>query len=278
MPSASAVDVDGAGARSPRPDAFLLDLGTGCRQQGFDLPAGPARIAAAVTHLHFDHVQGLPFYRPALTPGSVIDVYGPPPEGMRLEDAFHGFIKPPWFPVELRNLPGEIRFHEVRDAEFSVGPFSVMVRQIPHVGETCGYRIGEAGASVAYISDHQAPFMRDVVSPAVLALCDGVDLLIHDAQYTEQEFSLKKEWGHSTLGYAVRVARESGARRLALYHHDPTHDDGDLDRMLEEVSKLASGVGAKDLEIVMASEGLTMEIAQRTWSDAPAGPERGSRV
>jgi phosphoribosyl 1,2-cyclic phosphodiesterase len=239
---------------------FVLDLGTGARRLGEELHASraegdPLPITAVTTHLHFDHIQGLPFFAPALREGTVLDVHGPTPPGGTLAEAFAHILRPPYFPLPLAQLPADIRFHELDDGELAVGSLRVLARRVPHVGPTCGYRVETAGASVAYVSDHQAPRALDSVDPAVVELCAGADLLIHDAQYTEEEFRRKAHWGHSTVGYAVRVAAEAGVRRLALFHHDPTHDDDQLDRLGEEASR-AGGV----TQVVIAAEGLTLEV------------------
>src|SRR5690606_38630537 len=133
------------------------------------------------------------------------------------------------------------------------------VRQVPHVGATNGYRIEWANASVAYVSDHQEPIGRpDHVDDAVLELCEGVDLLIHDAQYTPEEFEERAHWGHCTVRYAVEVARQSGARRLALFHHDPAHGDGYVDELLHEARGWASELGVDC--VFAASEGLRLRL------------------
>jgi ribonuclease BN (tRNA processing enzyme) len=127
------------------------------------------------------------------------------------------------------------------------------------VGLTNGYRIEMGGTSVAYLSDHQMPLDGShAVSDAVLELCDGVDLLIHDAQYTVQEFPTKANWGHCTVDYAVFVAQEAGAHRLALFHHDPTHDDDRVDAMLAGAQALAETTGIT--EVIAAQEGLVVSF------------------
>jgi ribonuclease BN (tRNA processing enzyme) len=115
-----------------------------------------------------------------------------------------------------------------------------------------------AGASVAYVSDHQAPLGLDTVADSVLELCDGVDLLIHDAQYTPEEFDVKSTWGHCTMDYALRVARQCGARRLCLFHHDPGHTDEDLDALHAEIK--AAPRGSRLREVIGASEGLEVHL------------------
>jgi phosphoribosyl 1,2-cyclic phosphodiesterase len=243
----------------PGETPIILDLGTGLRLFGQSQPLdGSFRGTALITHLHWDHVQGLPFFPPVHCPGTELDVYGPRQDHGPLDEVFGDLMRPPYFPVTYSDLKGRVQFHEVEDDDFVVGNAKIKARPVPHVGNTVGYRIETAGATVAYISDHQAPLGLDRVSDAVLELCDGADLLIHDAQYTPDEFRMKFDWGHCTIDYALLVAKESGAHRLALYHHDPAHGDDRLDQLLAEAQEhgLAMGVDT----VIAASEGLQLEL------------------
>jgi phosphoribosyl 1,2-cyclic phosphodiesterase len=250
---------------------LVLDLGTGLRFWGQRLPLdGTFRGAALVTHVHWDHVQGLPFFPPADRPGARFDIYGPAEPGTTLDAAFREFMRPPFFPVSPTDLRGDVAFHDLADADVVIGDAKVLARPVPHVGATNGYRIEMGGASVAYISDHQQPTDGSYrVADAVLELCDGVDLLIHDAQYTRGEFAEKSTWGHCTVGYAVAVARDSGARVLALFHHDPDRDDDALDALVAEARQLPD----LTCEVFAANEGLTVSLGAAASDIATtAGP------
>jgi phosphoribosyl 1,2-cyclic phosphodiesterase len=219
-------------------------------------------LSAFVTHMHFDHVQGLPFFGPALRRGTRLDIYGPDQDGGSLEEAFSAFVQPPYFPVCLEELPADVHWHEISDGEaVEIGEVLIRAREVPHVGRTLAYRVECDGRSVAYLGDHQAP--RNVegsgghVSEAAIELACEADVLIHDAQYTSEEFAVKGHWGHSTVAYAVEVARAARVRKLALFHHDPTHDDDLLDRLGWEASRLA-GDG---LEVLVAAEGMTVKLS-----------------
>jgi phosphoribosyl 1,2-cyclic phosphodiesterase len=252
---------------APGHDPVVLDLGTGLRFWGETQPQdGSFRGSALVTHLHWDHVQGLPFFVPVLRPGARLDVYGPPPETMSLEEAFRDFLRPPFFPVEIDDLEGEIVFHDMLDEDLAVGDAKVTSRSVPHLGRTAGYRVDFAGTTIAYISDHQAPSDGSMaIAESVLELADGVDLLIHDAQYTADEFSAKATWGHCTIDYAVHVAAEAGAKRLALFHHDPSHDDVTLDRLAASAAAQGEAAG---VEVLAAYEGLTFAFGSAEGSVA----------
>ncbi len=245
---------------SPGTEPIVLDLGTGLRFWGQTLAAdGSFRGAALVTHLHWDHVQGLPFFTPVDRPGARLDVYAPTPAEGTLAEAFAEFMRPPYFPVRAEDLRGDIRFHEIDEADLVVGDAKVRVRPVAHVGATNGYRVELGGASVAYVSDHQQPLDGGLeVSDAVLELCDGADVLIHDAQFTSDEFAEKAHWGHCTVDYAVEVARRAGVKRLVLFHHDPAHDDDDVDALLAGARARCGGDGPE--EILAASEGLTLSL------------------
>jgi phosphoribosyl 1,2-cyclic phosphodiesterase len=239
-------------------DPIILDLGTGLRAFGETQPDdGSFAGTALVTHIHWDHVQGLPFFPPADRPGARLRIFGPRQDEGSLEEVFGAFMRPPYFPVRVGELRGEYSFHEVLDGDFKVGRASVAARPVPHVGPTVGYRVEWDGAVVAYVSDHQAPLGLDTVSPSVLELAASADLLIHDAQYTPAEFAEKAHWGHCTTGYAVRVARQAGARRLVLFHHDPSHGDDRLDELLAEARCLAGPGGPL---VCAAYEGLRLDL------------------
>ncbi len=239
---------------------LVLDLGTGLRPLGDVLAAagdGQREVTALLTHLHWDHVIGLPFFQPLLQPGGRMTVYGPPQESGSLDELIDQVVQPPFFPVQVQQLHGSVDFREVADDTLYIGQTKVVVRRVPHLGTTLGFRIEADGASLAYIPDHQAPPDHRGVADGVLELADGVDLLVHDAQYSDEEFVGKVDWGHSTVRYAVHVAAEAGARRLALFHHDPAHDDDHIDRAVDAAGAMAQ---AGRLDVVLAAaEGLALD-------------------
>ena len=246
---------------------LIIDLGTGLRALGEHLQAQlvPASMPLAanvlLSHLHYDHVLGLPFFSPMRHPGAVVDVYGPIQEGGSLEEVLASMVRPPFFPVHMSQFHGSFRFHDLDGSdEFAIGTVKVKVRPIRHIGHTLGFRLEVDGQVLAYLSDHQAPSDLHTVAPSVLELCDGADLLLHDAQYTEEEFSALPDWGHSTANYAVHVAQEAGVRHLTLFHHDPSHSDDEIDRMLEEARRFAAA--STSLEVTAASEGITVDLGE----------------
>lgn len=237
---------------APGEDPLLLDLGTGLRYAVATDPANPFRGTALLTHLHWDHLQGLPFFTPILCAGAELDIYCPAQDdGSPAGDTLARLITPPAFPVPLFDLPGDIRVHDVGDATFAVGGYRITSRLVPHNGPTCGFRVEWAGRSVVYIPDHQQPDDALSIADSVRELCAGADLLIHDAQYTPHEFAQKQTWGHCTVEYAVRVAAQCGVRRLALFHHDPAHADGMLDELELQAARCAEAFG---VEVFSAKE------------------------
>jgi phosphoribosyl 1,2-cyclic phosphodiesterase len=241
----------------PSENPIVFDLGTGLRPFGETQPLdGSFKGTALLTHIHWDHVQGLPFFPPADRIGAEFDIYGPSQEEGSLGEVFNDFMRPPYFPVTFSDLRGDIKFHEVLKEDLVIGSAHVTVRPVPHIGPTVGYRVRWQDAVVAYISDHQAPVTLDSIDDSVLELADGADLLIHDAQYTEAEFAEKSHWGHCTIDYAIRVAEAAGVKQLVLFHHDPAHHDDWLDELLADVRTRPKN----GLEIVSAYEGLSIDL------------------
>ena len=235
---------------------IVCDLGTGLRYLGEDFGVEKPFVGTAlVSHLHWDHIQGLPFFTPVLRPGAELEIIGPVQDGQTLSEAFAAGLTPPLFPVNLADLPGTFRFRETSEDCIEIGSAKVSVFPVTHVGPTNGYRIDCGSASVAYISDFQQPEDGSLgVSERVIEACQGVDLLIHDAQYNPEEFAAKSNWGHCTVQYAVEVALAVQAERLVMYHHDPSHDDDWVDAARDYAAELA-GSGC---EVIAASEGLTL--------------------
>lgn len=250
-------------------DPIIFDLGTGLRPYGRDLAqAGRAfgfRGSVLLSHLHWDHVQGLPFFAPLACGDATLTVHGPRQADGSLGQVFGGLMRPPYFPIRPEQLAGCVDFCDLGDDDFALGRAKVRSRWVRHVGPTLGFRVEYDGVVVAYVSDHGPGCCPDdpddFVPDGVLELCDGADLLIHDAQHTPAEFEAKRHWGHCTTGYAFQVAREGGVRRLALFHHDPLHDDDQVDRLLRDAEDLAATRGGPD--VLAAAEGLVLELAPR---------------
>ena len=243
---------------------IIFDAGTGMRALGTDLQPGlvergvPLHARVLLTHLHYDHLLGLPFFSPLEDPGAVVEIYGPRQGEISLSDLINGAVTPPFFPVQMKEFACDVRLVEVSDEDFDTEDATVSSRWVEHTDPTLGFRVESGGLSVAYLPDHQAPLDRLSVADGVRELCRGVDVLIHDAQYDDEEFVRRSDWGHSTVAYAVRVALEVGARQLVLFHHDPAHDD---ERILALEAAARALPGAEQLELIVAARvGMILDV------------------
>lgn len=240
-------------------DPILFDLGTGLRYFGATVGAEQLRAHALVTHLHWDHVQGLPFCQPLLQHGSSLSVYGPSHDGVDFGEAFDQLMRPPFFPIRPHELPGDISFVSLGEEEFEITGTRVLSRYVPHTDTTLGYRVERDGISVAYVSDHQQSDDGVSIDAAVIELCRDADVVIHDAQFTPSEYEQKSNWGHCTIDYALRVAAEANAKHLVLFHHDPSHSDEMLDELVAEAQCSARGYGLANVSA--AYEGMRICLA-----------------
>lgn len=244
----------------PGGDPLFFDIGTGARYLARELAHdGSFRGTCLLSHLHWDHTQGLPFFTPLLAAGSELDIHAPvQDDGRCVADAFRDGIRPPLFPVTIDELPGTLRFHDTGDSSFVVGEATVTARMVPHVGPTLGYRVEWDGMSVVYLSDHQQPHRTEfTMTDGVRELVTGADVLIHDSQYTACEFEQKSTWGHCTVDYAVWLAGECGVGTLVMFHHDPSRTDAALD----ELHRTAESAAPDGLRVIAAREGLTLDVA-----------------
>ena len=218
---------------------LVLDAGTGIRRLGSCLNGGMRRVDLLLTHLHMDHIQGLGFFGPLYRPDMDVHIWGPPSATMNLRARLARYLSPPLFPVRIRDLPCTLTFHDVHPGEFEIGEFKIKADQVSHPGPTLGFRISENGGALTYMPDHEPvpgggelPPEDDWISG--FALAEGADVLVHDSQYSREQYPEHIGWGHSYVEQTLRFADKAGARKLVTFHHDPAHDDAMLDRMLED--------------------------------------------
>jgi phosphoribosyl 1,2-cyclic phosphodiesterase len=242
---------------------IVLDAGTGIRALGqtLDPAAGPIHIL--LTHLHFDHIQGLLFFAPFFDPRAEITIWGPPSNGT-LERRIGRYLSAPLSPVEVRELPARPEFLSCPSPEWRVGGASIRAQLVAHRGPTLGYRVTEGGTSVCYLPDHEpalggplGAYEDEWISG--FALARDASLLVHDSQYTDDEYALHRGWGHSALGDALEFAARCGAHGTLLFHHDPLHEDDRLDALAREAGARWSERGAAG-EVEMAVEGNEVEV------------------
>jgi CheY-like chemotaxis protein/phosphoribosyl 1,2-cyclic phosphodiesterase len=261
-------------------DLLVFDCGTGAHRLAAHLMAqGKKPITANILlgHTHWDHIQGFPFFSPAFVKGNFVAIHGP--EGSRgsLQDVLAGQMEFTYFPIELNQLPAAITYHDLTEGVHTIGGVRVVTQYLNHPAMTLGYRIEADGVAVVYLVDHE-PFSDELwradADPGHIEsiLHEGdrrhakfmadADLVIHDAQYTPEEYPSKKTWGHSTYDYAVQIAAAAGAHRLALTHHDPSHNDrfvSDIERKARTLA-LQHGTG---LDVFCAYEGCELVLEPR---------------
>lgn len=212
-------------------ERLILDGGTGLRALG-DAAALPMDATVVFSHVHWDHIQGVPFFAPAYHPGSRLRLLSVSAEGLR--GALADQMRPPTFPVGPEALRAQLAWMEARPGEpVEIGPFRLSPLSGAHPNGVVAWRIDAEGRSLVYATDHEH---GGAVDARLIDLAAGADLLVHDAQYTDEEYATKRGWGHSTWREAVEVATRAGAGRLALFHHDPRRDD-DAVAVLEHAAR-----------------------------------------
>jgi phosphoribosyl 1,2-cyclic phosphodiesterase len=214
---------------------MLLDAGTGIGRATALMQGRPFRGSMLLGHLHWDHMQGIPFFPAGDRVDARVDVWVPA-QGGTAEAQLEKFMSPPNFPIKPSGLRGMWRFFDLEEGEYEIEGFRVLALEIPHKGgRTFGFRLERDGKSMAYLSDHSptalgpGPDGYGARHETAVRLTREVDLLIHDSQYTEEEFAERKDWGHCVVHYPIGLAREMDVKRTILFHHDPSHDDDFLD-------------------------------------------------
>jgi phosphoribosyl 1,2-cyclic phosphodiesterase len=233
---------------------IVLDAGTGLRGIGDALAAtGGSETTLLLSHLHWDHIQGLPFFAPIYLPGHRVEVISGPNGVLPLEAALRRQMTAPFFPVDFEEVSRQLSAREARAGDtFAVGPATVRMARLNHPDPVWGYRIEHAGRSVVYATDteHYA-----CVDPVLARLAAGADVLIYDAQYTPDEYPGKVGWGHSTWAAAVELAKAAGVKTLALFHHDPRRSDA-------AVAELEARAQAAFPSTIAAREGGLIDVTE----------------
>jgi phosphoribosyl 1,2-cyclic phosphodiesterase len=240
----------------------VLDAGTGIRNLGQSLSANISQVHILLTHLHMDHIQGLPFFAPLRRPGSEIHIWGPASTTLGLHARLQKYLSPPLFPVSIRELAANLYFHELPDHGMEIGEFIVQSQLIIHPNPTIGYRIQSSSTTVTYLPDHEPAlagrtFPHDKSWTSGYKLAEGADLLIHDTQYTEDEYRERIGFGHSSIQHAFQFAGLSSVKHFAPFHHDPTHDDYTLDRMFAQIIREMQPT----YKVTPSREGMAIEVA-----------------
>jgi phosphoribosyl 1,2-cyclic phosphodiesterase len=247
---------------------LVLDAGTGIRGLGAARSPAGNRVHLLLTHLHLDHIQGLLFFSPFYDPDARIDVWGPPDTTIGLRERLGRYLSAPLSPIEIRELPGRVTFHGVVGGSWQIGPASVIAAPVSHRGSTLGYRVTEGNTSLCYLPDHEpglgTPLQeRDTQWISGHALANRASLLIHDAQFTEEEYRERQGWGHSSIPDALTFAHRAQPDELILFHHDPEHADDQLDAIAGLARERWETLGHKPETISLAREGTTIEAPRR---------------
>lgn len=242
--------------------ALVLDAGTGIRELGFDLVRrGTRKIDLFLTHLHLDHLEGLRFFAPLWDKRVTLDVWGPRSPVLGLRERILRAFSPPLFPIDFRDVPARINFHDLPVEPWKGGGVSLSAELVLHPGPTVGYRLETGTSSLAYLPDHE-PALAGIEgrSPDWIsggALAAGADVVLHDAQYLDEEYDTKIGWGHSSVADAVAFCRAVDVGQLVLFHHEPERSDA----ALEALEARARELSEDGPQPILAREGMVLELA-----------------
>lgn len=249
--------------RSNSGTLIIIDCGSGLHDLGQQLVAeGPVKGTILISHMHWDHIQGFPFFTPLFIPGNEWNIYAPRGMNSSLRDTLSGQMQYAYFPITLETMGAAIEYNELVEGVFEVGDIRIRTHYLNHPALTLGYRLEADGASVSYICDME-PFSMDTSfskgslcpeEQSILDFVKGSDLVIHDAQYTPEEYPSKVGWGHSTGKYAVKFSHAAGAKKVALTHHDPLRTDEEVDKITEDLRRYVSHI-LPPIEVFSAAEG-----------------------
>lgn len=267
----------------PNKPRFILDAGSGIRELGKELLKiqDPITAYVFISHFHWDHIQGLPFFKPVYKPGNKFIIYGCDEPDFRLHDIISFQMKPTYFPLAVEDMKAQIEFRPILEQTFTVEGVKVKTKLLNHPGYALGYRFEYGGKSIIYISDNEPFYQLFHNQPLRYSQADNIDLifekffedkdkemlefirnadvLIHDTQFLPEEYSQRVTWGHSPYNYTVDLAIGANAKRLVLFHHDPDHDDDTIEEILKLSRKRLEKYN-HPIACIAAKEGETLEI------------------
>ncbi len=249
-------------------ERIIFDAGSGLREVGLSLlKAPPRRIHLFITHTHWDHIQGFPFFAPAYIAGYEISVYAAPNVEQDLESIFRGQLDRAYFPVQMEDMQAHLEFNYIKDEPVRIGDVEISWETTFHPGATVGYKMTVGDRQLVYMPDNE--FLKGYMGEPLRELtgeneatygqlvdfCTGVDVLLHEAQYTQEEYPIKVGWGHTSVANACTLAKVCGAKRWMVIHHDPSHGDEFLQNKLNLTRQILRGMGCS-AEVQHGCDGL----------------------
>ncbi len=230
--------------RSGDNDVVIIDAGTGIRKLGNKLMAGnDANLNILFTHAHWDHLMGFPFFKPIYSKKTTIRLYGCAYTQQSIEKVLSKSMMAPYFPVDFSQLQAAIVPRTVCEERFTIGPLEITPIQLSHPNRGIGYKFTEDGKTFVFLTDNELTLRHPggMEYADYVRFCTGADLMVHDAEYTKEQYAITKGWGHSVYTDALRLALEAGAKQFGLFHHNQDRSDADLDRMVDDCNSIAAG-------------------------------------
>lgn len=232
---------------------IILDAGTGLRMLGDELQGQKVEGHLLLSHTHWDHIQGFPFFTPAYVPGNQFTIYGANWSQKELKNILSDQMRAPYFPVELQNMGAQLKFVELQEQSFQIDDIQISTRSFNHPGGVFGFRFEQDGKVLVFATDME--YTEHNLDQKLIDFAQGADVLIYDAQYTPAELAVKTGWGHSTHIAAAHLAKLAKINTLMLYHHDPSHSDQQLQQMESEARQIFA-------RSFLATEGLIIDLDQ----------------
>lgn len=262
---------------------IVLDCGTGAHELGGELVSSGSDATHGhllIGHTHWDHIQGFPFFAPLFVPDNVWEIYAPGGRGRNIEASLAGQMSYEYFPITFDALNADVRMHDLKEGVFDVGCFRVTTHYLNHPALTLGYRLEADGVTVVYATDYEPHSLHPLGMPPAttpvhhedrrhIRFLEGADLIIHDAQYTLDDFPAKAGWGHAPVERVVDYALLAGAKQLALFHHDPRRHDEAIDKICE-TARARVVAGNSMLQVFAAAEGQTVDLSEASSHPRPA--------
>lgn len=243
---------------------LIFDAGSGIRPLGVEVfERGPNTIHIFLTHFHWDHIQGFPFFSPLYDREDTIHVVGPKQKDIDVQNLFAGQMGPIYFPVPFGVVAAAMEFEHLNTGSYEIGDFILEVMRVRHPSWVVGYRITHRGRVISFVPDNELDGTGYALEPGfesrIIEFVGDADLLIHDSMYTDEEYPSRGGWGHSTFEQSLRLAQDGGVKRLLFTHHDPTRSDDELDGIVARMRDRA-GQGAGRLEVEAAEEGVYYQL------------------